>query len=175
MIIAMMRAAREYVRAKMIADATLAESFKELSELAGDPPDIETLPEGFVLYEVRGVIETTPEPAERHVIYVKCREVAGDLALLKDWVIEVTVATPVDVKGKGLTLEGQSALELAVGRIFDKAQHPTGEADLAEQIEAHAPGWTGGGFHAQGWTEAREGESLVPVYEVKAGVMKAVL
>lgn len=174
MIIAMMRAARDYVRAKMIADETLAASFKELSELAGDPPDIETLPEGFVLYEVRGVIEPTPEPMERHVIYVKCREVKGDLARLKDWVIEVTVGCPIDVKGKGITLDGHAALELAVGRIFDKDLHPDAEDDLAAEIEAQADGWTCGGFHAMGWGEMREGESLVPVFEVKAGVMKSV-
>lgn len=173
MILAMMWAARDYVRAKMIADETLAESFKELSELAGDPPDIETLPEGFVLYEVRGVIEDSPEPEERHVIYVKCREVKGDLTILKDWMIEVNVYTPVDVKGKGVTLAGHSALEMAVGRVFDKGLHESPEADLADEIEAKAPGWTGGGFHAMGWSEARDGESLVPVYEVKAGVMKS--
>lgn len=172
MIISMMQAARDYVREKMIADETLAAMFKELSELSGDPPDIDSLPSGFVLYEVRGTIETTPEPEERHVIYVKCREVKSDMTRLKDWMIEVQVYTPVDVKGKGITLSGHSALEMAMDRIFDKTLHPTAEADFAEQIEAKAAGWTGGGFHAMGWGEAREGEALVPVYEVKAGVMR---
>ena len=173
MIMTMMWAARDYVRAKMIADETLAADFKELSEL-GDPPDIETLPEGFALYEVRGVIETTPEPKERHVIYVKCREIKSDLETLKDWMIEVTVATPADVTANGISLGGHAALEMAMGRIFDRTLHPAAEADLAAQIAAKAPGWTGGGFFVQGWGEAREGEDLVPVFEVKAGVMKSV-
>lgn len=166
MIVAMMQAAREYVRAKMIADATLAASFKELSELGGGPP-----PAGYVLYEVRGSIEATPQPEDRHVVCVHCREVKSDMTRLKDWIIEVTVGTPIDVQGKGITIAGHGALELALGRIFDKSLHPSAEADLAAQIEAKVPGFTGGGFHAQGWAEARDGESLVPVYEVKAGVM----
>lgn len=173
MITAMMQAARDYVRAKMIADATLAASFKELTELAGDPPDITNLPEGFTLYEVRGVIEESPMPEERHTVFVKVREIKGDISFLKDWMIEVSVASPVDVEG--VSIEGHSALELAAERIWDKAlpANATAEADLAAQIAAKAPGWTGGGFHPQGWDEAREGTELLPVYEVKAGVMKA--
>lgn len=170
MIMAMMRAARDYVREKMIEDEILAASFKELSELGGDPPDIGTLPEGYALYEVRATIEDSPEPKERHVVYVKCREIAGDLEGLKDWMIEICVATPGDVTANGISLDGMMALELAVARIWDRRLHPTAEADLAAQIEAKAPGYTGGGFYPQGWTETQDDNGRFPVFEVKAGV-----
>lgn len=173
MIIAMMQAARNYVRAKMIADATLSQSFTELSLLPGDPPDITTLPEGLTLYEVRGVIEETPPPEERHTIYVKVREVKGDIAFLKDWIIEVSVGGFTDVEG--FTLANHSALELAVDRIWDKnlPANANAQAELATRVAAKVPGWNLAGFHAQGWEEVRDGNELLPGYEVKAGIIKS--
>jgi len=166
MLTNMQAACRDFVRDYMLADVLLTGSFKEASEVT----DVAPLPDGFTLYEVRGVTEETDLPEDRHVIYVKVREAPSPLTFLKDCMIEISVGSPVDVEG--VTIAGHSALEEAVERVWDKTEHPTAAADLTAKIEAHLAAWTGADFFAEGWQEAREGTELLPVYTVKAGVKK---
>lgn len=168
MIVHLMRAARDYVRAKMLADEDLAAIFTELSELDGDAT---SLPAGKILYEVRATMESTPPPEERHTIEVGVREVKSDMTTLKDWVILCSVGSPVDVAG--ITLDNHAILETAMVNVWDKSLHEDAEGDLATLVAARLPGWTLGGFHAVGWDEARGDTALLPVYEVKCGVMKS--
>ena len=159
-------ACRDFVKAFMLNDPALTASFKESSQVTDEAP----LPEGFTLYEVRTVIEETPLPEDRHVIYVKVREAPSPITFLKDCMVEISVGSPVDAPG--VTVASHAALEQAVERVWDKTEHPTADADLITQIEAHLAAWTGAGYFAEGWQETREGTELLPVYSVKVGVKK---
>jgi len=160
-------AIRDLIAPLLAADTILTATLSQASA-----PGANEIPAaGKALYEVRTTIEVAEDPGDRHVIYIHARDGRAMMTRLRDAIVEISVGTPVDVDG--MTIANHALLEQAVDRAWDALRHPTLAADLAAAIAARLTGWTGGGFYAEGWQEAREDTKLLPVYAVKVGVQKA--
>lgn len=125
-----------------------------------------------VVYEVRTAMEEAdnPLPEDRHVVTVLCREAKGALTDLKEGMIEIYVATPMEVDG--VTIAGAALVEAAVGRCWDRTATPTAKTLLATAIAANLTGWISAGYFADGWGEGREDTNYLPVYAVKVGIYR---
>jgi len=160
-------AVRDLIAPLLAADDLLTATLQQ----AAEPGANETPATGKALYEVRTTIEEADDPGDRHVIYVHARDGRAPMTVLRDAIVEISVGTPVDVAG--MTIANHALLERAVDRVWDATRNPTLAADLADAIAARLDGWTGGGFYAEGWQEAREDTKMLPVYAVKIGLQRS--
>lgn len=150
MTLALQTAVVNYLTAKLAADDTLS----------------------GVTYAVRGAVTdaSSPFPGERHIVIVRLTEAPTPIAFLVDGMVDISVHSPADVAG--ITVANHGKLERAVQTAWDRVANPTADDDLNTAIEAALPGWTSGGYYAEGWVNGVQDNAQLPSYIVKVGAVR---